>query len=85
MAEGTPVSRNWIVVLHNGVIAIDWGDGLYQDVMAGEFIKVNESEISHLATETELDWLVRIGRVVVYDSKEAHFRNLPERRMRTID
>lgn len=85
MADGTPVNRQWVLVLKDGTIAIDWGDNLYQDVRQGDFIPVEEKEISHHVTNEELDWLIRIGRVKSFNTLTVWFSSLPERPQRTID
>ncbi len=79
MPSGTPVNRQFVVMLKDSTIAIDWGDGLYQDVHSGEFLLGNDMEISYVVTDEQLDWLMRIGRVSEYDSKKVYFYNLPER------
>ena len=40
MSTGTPINRQWVIVLKDGNIVIDWGDGLYQDVRSGDFVNV---------------------------------------------
>jgi hypothetical protein len=85
MSAGTPVNRHWVIVLKDGTIAIDWGDGLFQDVRSGEFVVVLEKEISHHILDEELDWLIRIGRVGSYTRLVVNFHSLPERPQRTIE
>ena len=85
MAGGTPINRQWILALKNGMIVIDWGDGLFQDVRTGDFLSVLEAEISHHILNEELDWLIRIGRVSTYTTTTVWFPSLPERPQRTID
>ncbi len=85
MPVGTPVDRHWVIVLKDGTIAIDWGDGLFQDVRSGEFIPVAEKDISHHVLNEELDWLIKIGRVGSYSASTVNFHSLPERPQRTID
>jgi hypothetical protein len=85
MAGGTPINRQWILSLKNGMIVIDWGDGLFQDVRTGDFLSVLEAEISHHILNEELDWLIRIGRVSTYTTTTVWFPSLPERPQRTID
>lgn len=85
MADGTPVNRQWVLVLKDGAIVIDWGDNLFQDVRQGDFIRVEEKEISHHITNEELDWLIRIGRVKSFNNLTVWFSSLPERPQRTID
>lgn len=78
-SAGTQVGRQWVVVLSSGVIAIDWGNNLYQDVFTGEFIQVSEAQISHTIQESELDWLHKSGRVLRYDELTVDFPVLPDR------
>jgi hypothetical protein len=82
---GTPINRQWIVVLNDGRIVIDWGDDVFQDIREGDFISIREEDISHHITKDELDWLIKIGRVASYDAVNVHVHNLPERPQRTID
>jgi hypothetical protein len=85
MPAGTPVGRAWVVILRNGAIAIDWGDGLFQDVMSGDFSKVTETQVSHRAQDAELDWLARAGLVSRYDAQQVYFINLPEYEKGTLE
>lgn len=85
MADGTPVNRQWVLVLKDGTIVIDWGDNLFQDVRQGDFTQVEEKEISHHIMNEELDWLIRIGRVKSFNAQTVWFSSLPERPQRTID
>jgi len=85
MAGGTPINRQWIIALKDGTIAIDWSDNLFQDVRTGDFIAVNEADVSHHVLNEELDWLVRIGRVDSYSRQTVWFASLPERPQRTLD
>ena len=85
MASGTPINRQWVIVLKDGNIAIDWGDGLFQDVRSGDFIQVSEKDFSHHIVNEELDLLVRIGRVTSYTAQTVYFPSLPERPTRTIE
>jgi hypothetical protein len=82
MPTGTAVNRQWIVITRDGTFVIDWGDGLFQDLIGGDFIKVSEADISHHPSESELDWLMHIDRVSFYDSKMVY---IPERPQKTIE
>ena len=84
-AGGTPVNRHWVLVLQDGSIVIDWGDGLFQDVRSGDFLEVLEKDISHHVLNEELDWLVKIGRVGSFTSGTVNFHSLPERPQHTIE
>ena len=85
MSSGTPVNRQWVLVLKDGAIVIDWGDELYQDVRSGDFLPVLEKDISHHIMDEELDWLSRIGRVGSYTRQIVNFYSLPERPQKTIE
>lgn len=85
MSGGTPVDRQWILVLKDGTIVIDWGDGLFQDVRSGDFVKVLEKDISHHVLNEELTWLVKIGRVGDFNNHTVMLHSLPERPQRTIE
>jgi hypothetical protein len=82
--NGTPVGRNWIVMMHNGVTAIDWGDGQFQDAVSGDFFNAVESNVSHRATNANLDWLLQIGRIDDYNDIYVYFIGLPDLPFRTI-
>lgn len=84
-AVGTPINRQWIIVLNDGKIVIDWGDGVYQDVISGDFMSIREEEVSHHIVNQELDWLTKIGRVASYDNFFVRIHSLPERPLRTIE
>lgn len=85
MADGTPVNRQWVLVLQDGTIAIDWGDSVFQDVRSGDFITVDESDVSHHISNEDLDWLIRIGRAKSYNTLLVWFSSLPERPQKTIE
>ncbi len=85
MPVGTPVNRQWVVSLKDGTIVIDWGDNVYQDVRSGDFVKVEDKEISHHLENEELDWLIRVGRVTSYTAQTVWFNRLPERPQSTME
>ncbi len=85
MPTGTPVNRQWVVKLKDGTIVIDWGDNLFQDVHSGDFVNVNEKEVSHHLENDELDWLIRVGRVTSYNTQTVWFNRLPERPQNTME
>ena len=85
MSGGTPVHRQWVLVLPNGEIVVDWGDGLVQNVFSGEFMQIGQTQTSTPVRNDELDMLVRASRVDHYDGQQVWFINLPERPVHTID
>jgi hypothetical protein len=85
LTEGTSINREWVLFTQDGRLIVDWGDGKYMDIVSGEFIDIQEHEISHHPTNEELDWLIHVDRVIKYDAKTVWFAKLPERPQRTID
>ena len=76
--KGTPVARSFVVMMHTGTAVIDWGNGVYLDILNGSFFRAEEKEVSHRAHESDLDWLMRLGHVEEYDDREVFFSHLPE-------
>ena len=85
MPTGTPLNREFVLVLEDGRIVLDWGDGLFQDLDTGEYFKDHPLESSHKIANPELELLKRAGRVERYNRHEVSFLNLPERPAKTID
>ena len=81
---GMPIGRSWVVMMHAGAAAIDWGGGLFQDAISGEFFKATEQQVSHSAGDAELDWLKHIGRIDDYDNTNVYFIGLPDLPYRSI-
>jgi hypothetical protein len=75
---GVPIGRSWVVMMRAGAAAIDWGGGLFQDAISGDFFNATEQEVSHRASDTDLDWLKHVGRVDDYDANNAYFVGLPD-------
>jgi hypothetical protein len=84
MQKGNPINRQWIVVLRNGSIIIDWGDGRAQDIHTGEFLRF-DGEYSHGITDQELEVLINAGRVFEYDRKDVYIAALPDPPRDTIE
>ena len=85
MTDGTPFSRDFILVCEDGRIVLDWGDGLLQDLETGDFFHGMEGLASRKIENAELELLKRAGRVKWFDKREVYFLNLPERPTQTID
>ena len=85
MPNGTPINRQWIFVTREGIVAIDWGNGLAQDIATGDFFEYKATLYSRPAGDRELDQLVRMGRIEKYDHTTAYIYALPERPQRTLD
>lgn len=85
MPVGSPIDRQWVIMLQDGRVVIDWGDDLYQDLAEGTFFTSPERLISHNILDDELDVLIRAGLISQYDAKKIYFHNLPERPQNTIE
>ena len=85
MPGGTPIDRQWILLLENGTVVIDWGDGLYQDVYNGDFYEFHAGEIGHKVKDDDLELLKRTGRVEHFDANKVFFNTLPERPAHSIE
>lgn len=85
MSGGTPVHRQWVLVLHDGEIVVDWGDGQVQSVFSGEFVQASLAENGVSIRDDELKQLMRSNRVDHYDATQVWFTHLPERPARSID
>ncbi len=73
-----PVARGYVLVLQDGQVVIDWGEGRYQEIVRGEFLTLPESEISHAAQDTELEYLKTLGQLLSFDRSHVYFPPLPE-------
>ncbi len=76
--RATPVARSWVVMMRDGFAALDWGNGLYLDLVRGQFFNASEQEVSHRASDADLDWLVRLGCIEGYDRLNVYLTYLPE-------
>ena len=85
MTGGTPVNRSFVVILRNGIPAIDWGEGLFQDILSGDFIHCVEMDIDHTIQDEELDQLARTGRIYSYNTQTIYLYPLPEPPRQTIE
>ena len=78
MPDGVPVNRNFVVMLKNGIPAIDWGDGLFQDILTGDFLNCQEKDVDHTIQDIELDSLIFSRRIYSYDASTIYLFPLPE-------
>ncbi|MCL4561840.1 MAG: hypothetical protein M1281_14685 [Chloroflexi bacterium] len=85
MQGGTPVGRHCVVVLIDGNTVVDWGDGLVQDILSGEFFRCREEDISHTVLDAELEDLKHAGHVESYTAQQVYLRALPEPPRSTLD
>jgi hypothetical protein len=85
VSVGTAIDRQYVMVLHDGRMVIDWGNDLFQDIRGCEFFHCTDAQVSHHILDEELQVLKRAGRVDYYDSKQVYVYNLPERPQKLID
>ena len=78
MTNGVAISRQWVCVLRNGSIVLDWGDGRAVDLMRGEFTLYDPVQFSHPVQDDELETLRRMGRVLRYDQLQIFLVSMPE-------
>jgi hypothetical protein len=83
MINGTPINRDWVYVLENGNIVVEWEAGSLQDIQTGDFYK--DGAFGHPVQDIELERLKLLGRVDKYDARTVYLRALPEFKRRTLD
>ena len=79
MPAGVAINRQWVVVLKDGTVVIDWGDTCFQDLVSGEFHRTVDQAGSHTILEDELVWLKRTGHILAFDAQSIYVGGLPER------
>ena len=82
---GMPVNRTWVLTLNDGVTIIDWGEGVFQDVLTGDFVDNPVLESSHTALDDELELLKRAGRLSAFDGTSVYLNPLPEKQKPAIE
>jgi hypothetical protein len=85
MPAGTPFPRQFVLMLDDGRVVLEWGSGLYQDVYSGDFTEELTSLISHPVKDDELEILKRAGRVDYYNRQQVYFLGLRDRPFHTLD
>lgn len=85
MPDGMPINRQWIVVLPDGTVAVDWGEGVAQDLLSGDFVPFDPSNLYHTVQNDELETLKRAGRVSSFDEWVVFVYALPELPRRTLE
>jgi hypothetical protein len=74
-----------VVVLRNGCVMIDWGDGIFQDLHSGAFNQNIDLRGSRAISDDELAWLKRASQIEGYDERQVYLATLPERKRKTIE
>lgn len=85
MPEGLAINRRWVLVLNNGAIVIDWGEGVFQDLLSGEFMRGLSLIGCHVIQDEQLQWLKRTGNIAGFDESNVYINNLPEIPKKTIE
>ncbi len=85
MPEGLAINRRWVLVLHNGAVIVDWGNGVFQDILTGEFFDDISLIGCHAIQDEELDWMKRTGNIVNFDEINVIVSSLPEYPKKTIE
>jgi hypothetical protein len=83
MTSGTPVNRDWVYVLQDGTIVIEWEVGNLQDIQTGDFL--HQGAFGHPVQDSELDRLRQNGRIEKFDARIIYLRALPEFKRKTIE
>ena len=85
MPTGLPINRQWVYMLKNGTPVFDWGDGLAQDLLSGEFIHFDRGDFSHAIQDDELEMLKRAARIERYDADRVYVYSMPEPPRSTLE
>jgi hypothetical protein len=85
MPGGVPIDRQWIYVLLDGRTVLDWGNGLVQDLVNGDFITYSKETFSHPIQDDDLEMLKRAGRIERFDERQVYVYSLPERPQPTLE
>ncbi len=78
MPDGIAIGRQWVFVLSDGSVVMDWGNGWAVDLAKGEYVPYNETLYSHPVLDDELETLKRMGRVAEYDHQQVFVTTMPE-------
>lgn len=73
------INRQWIFKLKDGTIALDWGEGMAQELLSGEFICYAPDEYGHVLLEEEFSSLLDAGRVSTFNREQAAIIAWPPR------
>ncbi len=78
MSGGIAIGRQWVFVLSDGSIVMDWGNQLAVDLARGEFVEYHEGLVTHPVRDDELETLRKMGRVASYDRQLVYVTTMPE-------
>ncbi len=85
MTSAVSINRQWVIVLCNGDIVVDWGDGVFQDVMSGSFLPVVDQTGSHPVQDNECSWLEKAGAIQGFDKFQVYVYDLPARLKKSLE
>jgi hypothetical protein len=78
MPSGPVISRDLVFLLKDGRSVVDWSDGLFQDILSGDFFQCQPTDIGQIIPDEDLEILVRARRVESYDHLWVYLYPLPE-------
>lgn len=78
MTAAIPIHRQWVIVLKNGDVIVDWGNGVFQDIISGEFLIKVDQTASHPIQDDEASWLEKNGSIQGFDRAQVYVFSLPE-------
>jgi hypothetical protein len=85
MPSGVPIDRQWVYVLEDGKLIIDWGEELVQEMFSGDFFTNERSADGHPVRDDELDMVLRAGRVERLNARHVYICSSPERPRPTLE
>jgi hypothetical protein len=85
MSAGLAINRHWVIVLNNGLVVVDWGEGVFQDILSGDFIHEVSLNGSHTILDQELEWLKRTANIAGFDEHNVYVQGLPENPKKTLE
>jgi len=85
MTAAVSINRHWVIVLNDGMVVIDWGNGTFQDILTGEFFTEIDQNASNAIHDGECAWLLNNGTIQGYDNEQVYVVNLPQRQKSAIE
>lgn len=85
MSKGLAINRQWVLILNNGLVVVDWGQGVFQDIITGEFLENASLVGCHKILDQELDWLKRTANIAGFDEAQVYVQGLPEHTKKNIE
>lgn len=65
------INRKWLFAPTHGTPALDWGEGMAQELISGVFFRCPPEEHDHLLSDAELTALIATGRVAEFNANQA--------------